>query len=279
MSWYNGKCMSKKNDGTEKCGCKAIVCQDFCKHHMEKHQYDNTVITTIKDKINKKQIINKCLDKCIEIFDAKLKEKQHYMDENYLHGLFGISFSWNEVPFVYWIYLDSVWWDIRTLLGTLAFQLNQSEYEKPFPTYPENPFTRKLFDVNDLIILRNSIKRLRKSKIDVNVNMAVDCFLSCGRQKLKKFCTITDKYNMSMQIITEFFNTMRYKIINYTNSQGCYCGYWVKKDELPSLFEQNYEKFKTLYYMGDRIIMARSGSATRKIIEYLRDAEKEEFPF
>jgi hypothetical protein len=271
--------MSKKNDALSKCCCKAIIHQDFCKHHIEKHQYDDNAITIIRDKMNKKQIISKCIDKCIEIFNIKLKEKQCELDDNYLHGLFGISSSWNEVQFIYWIYMDSMWWDIRTLLGTLAFQLNQSEYEKPFPTYPENPFTRKLFDVNDLITLRNHIKNLRKSNICINVNMAVDIFLSCGRHKLKKFRTITDKYNMSMQIITEFYNTMRYKIINYTNSQGCYCGYWVKKDIPQSLFEQNYEKFKTLYYMGDRIIIARNGSATRKIIEYLRDAEKEEFPF
>lgn len=279
MSWCDGKCMSKKNNALGKCCCKSILRQDFCKHHIEKHQYDENVILSKRDKINKKQIINDCIDKFIGFFDAKLKEKKCDLDDNHLHGLFGISFSWNEVPFVYWIYLDSTWWDIRTLLGTLAFQLNQSEYEKPFPTYPENPFTRKLFDVNDLIILRSHIKKLRKSNIDINVNMAVDIFLSCGRHKLKKFCAITDKYNMSMQIITEFFDTLRYKIINYTNSQGCYCGYWVKKDEPQSLFEKNYEKFKTLYYMGDRIIIARNGSATRKIIDFLRDAEKEEFPF
>lgn len=275
--WNDGKCMATKKQSSDRC-CGKTITQDFCKHHCEKHEYDAKVLETKFEQYgNDEDILNECIKSYIGEFDKRYCEKIKQLDEDYSHGLMGMSSSWSEVPMMYRIYISKTWWDIRTLLNTIAFQLNQSEYEKPYPMFPENPYTRTKISISDIVSIKKRIKKLCKYGIHVDVNVAVKIFVNQRKKNLRYLRKIEDPYIVAITIIDEFADTLRYKIINYTNSQGCYCGYWVKKDEKKTQFEQNFSIFKSMYFTMDNIIMPNRD--TLKALNYIRTAKKDDFPF
>jgi len=279
MSLNNGKCMAVKNNTMLRCQCRAIRNKDFCIHHITKHQYDQNLIKDISNNLDKTSILNNYVKIYLDECDMKIKQQVIKLNEDYSHGLLGISDDWSEVPFIYWFHMDECWWDIRALLKTFAYQLNQSDLENPCPIYPESPFTRHKFNVDDLIEFSKKIKILKHIVIDLEINDAVDIFINLSRTNLSKVFKLKEQYCVTQHITEELSKTLRYKLINYTNSQGSHCGYWIDKKIAVSQFERDYSKFKSIYYMNPSQIYTSRRNEGRRLLDNIRNAEKEEYPF
>lgn len=238
IKWNDGKCMSLLRGKKERCKNRVTPNNDFCKMHKEIHTYDPSIL--FNGNIENEKYINLF----VEQFDEKLKEFQKYLDNEYLHGLLGLNNSWGEVPLMYWYKLDNSWWDIRSLLQIFASQLNQSELERPFPVFPFNPFNRNKISVEELINLKKHIDFLKSfvPSEELHVNIALEIFLQFPERFLNTIRNQKIQYNVATKIIDKFSQTLRYRIINYKDSQGRYCGYWIDCETDETEFEKCYHK-------------------------------------
>lgn len=278
-NWSDKRCMSSLKGKSERCKKKQLRGDDFCKTHSIERIYN-------KEFLNEKTKIHcgtDALDKYLNIvtdeFSHCIENQVKYLDEQFIHGLIGLNESWVEIPFIYWCKFGDTWWDIRTLMRTLAMQLNQSELEKPFPIFPENPFTRKKFSVSELYCLRDHILSLKQSvdPTELNVHISLTKFLSLPEKFLNSIRNDKSQYNVSTKIIRKFSTTMRYKMINYKDSQGRYCGYWVKKTVQLSPFEKCYNEIITATVMFNNIYVLFDTPMYRKIINTINRLTPEEY--
>lgn len=251
MEWTVNKCMSLTSQKV-RCNKRPMKGNDFCQSHNKQHKYCNESINEIKHNIETTNVsktlntiettyINSVLDK----FDKNIEKMEKYLDEKFPHCLLGINQSWKEIPFVYWINIDDMWWDIRSLVKIFSQQLNQSELEKPFPIFIENPFTRTKIKLNDIRNLERHVSRLLKSNCDINIHIAVKKFIDMSDRQLNNILNSDSQYTESSKIINIFNKDMRFRMINYKDSQGRYCGYWVDDTTPLSAFEECYNEIIT----------------------------------
>jgi hypothetical protein len=266
----DGICMSNLKYKTNRCKNRHLLNNDFCFKHVKNYKHNDDAIQKIIKTIDKNEIEDEYLDMILEEFEITQRETIKYFDENYNHGLLGLNDSWNEIPMMYWYKLDNCWWDIRTLIRTISSQLNQSELEKPFPIFPENPFNRNKIGLDDITNIKHKIK-----KLNLEPNIALKHFLSFTTKFLIKIREEENQYNAAVKIIKKLEKNLRYKMINYKDSQGRYCGYWVESDTKKSEFENCYEVLKDAAVFIDGMWLFIDSPLYRKNLKKINKLEEE----
>ena len=204
----------------------------------------------------------------------KVKENNlcriHYkedLDQLYGHNLMNLYTSWNEIDKKEHIKLLGEMWPIHIIIDTITQQINTSNMENAYPIYPHNPFTRKPFLPKDLIELKNQTKLL-----DIKLNPALKLLLDQSEKSLNILFQEASGYldRHSILLMSLFQQHLRFKIINCKNSQDNYVGYWVKKNNKMSKFEEIYTKFRQEPYQ----VVHRGMIINNPYREYLKDVLK-----
>jgi hypothetical protein len=113
--------------------------------------------------------------------------------------------------------------------------------ENPYPIYPNSPFNRKIFSVNDLMTLGKKLKELKKP-----VNIALKLLLNQPYEILQTIYENIGVNNFSTDLVELLKNNYRYMIINSKNSQDIYTGFWVQKQMPYTQFEKLYESLNNI---------------------------------
>jgi len=175
----------------------------------------------------------------ITLKKSPMDQLNNYLDEKFKHHLMFIKDSWTEVK--HKIRLDSngqeCWWDLELLLKHFAEQLNISCMANPSPQWPSNPFNRHPFDKSQLLLLGKQIKELK-----IPVNYMVKELFNYLQTKFR-YLPI-DKFTATF--IGYVSSNYRYRHVNYKDSQSNYVGYWIKKTEPLTLFEERYNELKLI---------------------------------
>lgn len=233
--------------------------------------------------LQEKKNDDKQLDKSVEIllcqYNNELSDVIKFMDDNFLYCLIGLNNSWKEIQLIYWYKIDGLWFDIRTLARTMACNLNQSDMDKPYPLYPENVFTRNRFDVAELLDFKKRLDYLKQivPEEEFKFNIALNKFLSFKDRTLQIFRNEEDQYKLQVGIINRFSQTMRYKLINYKDQQGRYCGYWVSNNTPKSRFEKCYNKIIDASILLHNTNILIDSATYRNSVRRINRLEKEEY--
>jgi len=263
MSGWNNdnKCMAATKSHTR---CKNRISDgDFCRLHSKTKEYHvPTLLIIQKNDIldndikqqnistNIKNIFNaKLVEQLVDKLNNNYKIQTSKLDDISSHTLLGIYNSWSDVPLEKRIYIDNNWWDIDILIDHISQALNNSCLENPFPRFPYNPFNRNFLSIDDIIKIKNRIKFINE-KINITlkifINMSKHILIKCRSE------SIDNKDRFSLTLLTKLQSCLRYKIINFRDSQNCLTGYWVAKKIAYSKFELLYNVWKqTPYQMYD----------------------------
>jgi len=180
------------------------------------------------------------MDKEIEKLTKRMIKR---LDKHDIHTLFDTYDSWKNIPFIYWIKLEHNMWDIRIVIKIINEQLNMTNLTNPYPIFPSNPFNRNRFTVEEILKIKEQIKHL-----DLSLDEPIDTFLKIKKKNLTKIYDIEDNQILSMALVEVFSKHLRFKTLNYKDSQDCYIGRWVDKIEPLSEFEIKYNLLKTMPY-------------------------------
>ena len=252
--WNNDICMSYTSN-KKRCIKKAIVDLDFCGYHKKSKKYHPQLLDQIRDtyikqnKINYKSINKELIklrkDTKIESVTKKLKDKidiqVSQLDNTSIHKLFTMKDSWSEVPFEDRIKLSDGWWDIKFILNHFTQQLNNTDMENSNPIYPSSPLTRKVYTYEDMLKIKTRIENLKYS-----INIALRTLLVSPITNIKMWYEecVKNNTNYTPLLLNYLTNILRFRIINYKDSQDCFTGYWVNKEEPCSEFETLYRNYQ-----------------------------------
>lgn len=277
-SLYDGICMSCTKNNGNRCKCKVLKNGDFCRIHDKNKKYSDDTLNDVKDNItvaDRNNLTEKYLDCVLLEFDNLIKTKTDELNNNFQFSLLGMNDNWTEVPFIYWYFLDDSWWDIRTLISTITSQINQTELENPFPIYPENPFTRNKISISCLKLLLKEINILQ-----LHIHISLMTFLNFDDKILNELYEENDQRNITDKVVSIFSKTLRFKMINYRDSQGRFCGYWVDKGTPISFFEETYrEIIKNVVYLDNNFTILTVGNDQIKLYDLLKNLPKENYEF
>lgn len=246
------KCLSYSKRTDERCKNNTIKNCDFCAKHIQKHTY----YAMHRDVIQLTDADNYVFDLYIDLMLNEIDEMHDkaisVLDNEYNHGLFYMFDTWRDVSFVYWGKYNNMWYDMRMLIDIFNAQLNRSEMNNPYPIFPECPYTRIKFSINDLNLISAKIKLLEKHKLLSN-KYPLKKFLEC--KCLDKIYDTHDKYASATKIVSLFSTSMRFKPLNSLDSQNNMNGEWVPKNKPLSDFEMNTIEINNLLnLMGDNNI-------------------------
>ena len=159
-----------------------------------------------------------------------------YLDTHYNHFLLEGQNSWKDIPIKNIIKLDNnTYHDIVFLINYITSLLNNSNMGQPCPVYPRCPFTRIEYTNENIQLIKNTIAN-NNIKIDVSLQI----FLNSPYKKWYNFIKKKRKTNSTENIKKYFNKFLRFKLINNLDSQNTFVGYWVKKDQHNSIFEELY---------------------------------------
>lgn len=288
------RCMSMRKNNTERCNNRRYKNTDFCKAHTTEHMYAMKILGDDPEYNDAAHEMGTYLNLICASYNEMKEKRIEYLDREYNHCLLGINDSWKEIPIIYWHYCDNMWWDIRTLCKMITSQLNQSEMEKPYPIFPENPFTRKRINVDDLKKLYDKIKLVMDCANDniseriidtfgyisnkiLPIHITLDTFLRFSQKTLMILRDTETQYDLSTTIVDRFSQTMRYRMINQKDSQGRYRGYWVRKSEKMTKFEQCFDEIVTYTIISNNIRIVLNTQHYRKMFELLENIPTEEY--
>jgi len=244
--------------------------------------YDDKVILEQKENQSNKHVdklMTIYIDIIINKFKKVYKEKISELNDKYEYCLLGLNNSWDDIPFYYWIYIDKMWWDIRTLNNTFTSQLNQTELENPYPIYLENPFTRNKISIDEISKIKYHNNVLKKY-VNLDVHISLEKFIDLSKKILDNIHRTTNQYDTACKIIKQFSKTLRFKTINYKDSQGRYCGYWVDKKEPLSTFETYYRKAISVSMIPENNIHPFfSAFIYQNVFKIMDELDKEEYNF
>lgn len=252
--WDNENCMSNTNN-KRRCTKKSNNGLDFCGHHKISKKYYSQLLTGIKNKFilqNKlkaseidKDLItlskNAHIDKVIKKIKQKILNQTSKLNDKYIYKLFFIKDSWSEVLFEHRIKLSDGWWDIEFVLYCFTQQLNNTDMENPYPIFPSSPLTRRVYDYEDLVKIKNRVNNLKYP-----INIALKFILNSPVKYTNMWYDDCAKNNTNHTLLLlDYLTTeLRFKIINYKDSQNCFTGHWVGKKEELSDFEILYNDYQ-----------------------------------
>lgn len=246
------QCMSyitNKNGKTRRCQSKSK--SDLCGHH---HNYDNKLLNKIKKDTIKKLAIN---------IKKINKEVQEIVEENYIssyidnivntnelnrkykHNLLDLYNSWDEIELSQRIIFANEVWVVNLLINHITNQLNHSNMENPYPIYPSNPFTRKLFSVMNLLTLKNRIISLH-----IKINLSLKILLSQTEKTLMIYYeeATANLTNFSSSLLDTLRKHLRFMLLHEKNSQSSYIGIWAPLNYPLTSFEKFYKQFTNIPY-------------------------------
>jgi hypothetical protein len=166
-----------------------------------------------------------------------------FLDEHFSYTLMGLYNSWDDMDKNEIVCIDGEYWNIYIILSHFTQQLNMSSMENPYPIYPNSPFTRKLYSIESLTILKNKLKELK-----LPINIALKLLLSQPIDKLQLIYNDVDQNNYSEKLLELLNFNYRYMLINSKNSQNIYMGFWVHNKMPLEPFEKLYNKLKNMPY-------------------------------
>ena len=242
---YCTKLVTDKTGNTRQCKLKAKH-GDLCRiHHKIKLTQDKeNTLKNMNDKININKEDRKN-NKENNIVLTKNKIDYNYLDRIFPHNLMNLYGSWKEIDEREYIELSKEFWPIEIIINTITHQINNSNMENPYPIFPNNPFTRKLFTPADLLHLRNKIKELK-----IAINISLKLLLEQPERSIiyiyKEASGYLDRHSILLMSLLQQY--LRFMTINYKNSQNNYIGFWVKKDMHITQFEELYNDFKQVPY-------------------------------
>ena len=243
------QCMSYITDKDRRCQNKSK--SDFCAHH---HKYNDKILNDIrKETIKKLKIHIKKINKEVQ----EVIKEQHInlyvdiivntpeLDKKYKHNLFNLYVSWDEINLSQRIIIDNEVWVVNLLINHLTNQLNHSNMENPYPIFPSNPFTRKLFSISDLLTLKKRIISL-----NIKINMSLKILLNQTEKILTMFYdeAIANSNNFSSSLIDTLQKHLRFMLLHEKNSQSSYIGIWVPQTFPLTTFEKFYKQFMNIPY-------------------------------
>ena len=261
--WYDDKCMSSitKNSIMKRCLRKSKNNSDFCGYHQRGKKYYTPLLKTVKQNDIKRNCINvnvralnleikkfislMIIDNIIQKLKDTLASKNKLLDQKYDYNLMDMYSSWEEVSLPYQIKLDDKWCHLELVIYHITNQLNQSDMENSYPIYPTDPFTRKPLSCGSILKLKERIKLLK-----INVNIALNTLLNFDSITLQK-CYIESLESgdrFSRLLDSELRRYLRYRLINFRNSQSNFTGHWVSLKEDKSKFENLYDAWKNTPY-------------------------------
>jgi len=253
--WNNNYCMSMLKTGNRKCMIRAKEGYDFCSKHLDKSIYSDDLLNVIKTRdVNSFKIDMQKLSQEINAQSTNKKTNEitniiydyyGYLNDNFSHNLFDLYDSWNDVSPIYHIIVHNSVWDVRMLINHISQQLNNSNLENPYPTYPNNPFTRIKFTPIELIQIKNKAIELKLS-----VNIAFNLLMKQSEQVLIRIMNdaMKNKNGFSSKLLILFDKFLRFRYVNCKNSQELYLGLWCAKTEPYNHFEKIYQILKEIPY-------------------------------
>lgn len=272
------QCMSYITDKKYKFRrCQNKTKSDFCIHHNKYHDetLNNIKKDTIKElKINIKNI-NKEVYGIIEEYHIK-----SYIDnitntlelnQKYKHNLFYLYSSWDEIEISQRIKLDDDVWVVNLLINHITNQLNHSNMENPYPIFPSNPFTRKLFSVTELLTLKKRIISL-----NIKINLSLKILLNQSDKLLTIFYNEANIHpnNFSYSMLDTLKKHLRFMLLHEKNSQSSYIGIWAPINYPLTHFEKFYTQFMNIPYQ----LIIDNNIYDNPYRELLKN-EFEQFPF
>jgi hypothetical protein len=174
--------------------------------------------------------------------------------------------------------MDNMWWDLRTLIKVFTGQLNRSDMGQSYPMYPENPFTRVKIIPNELFSLKERIDAINNINNSITLNVAMNVFFTLTKRQMT-YIFKQKQYGSVLYLIDILGNDLRYKLINYKDSQGNYCGYWVDKKKPLSKFEECYNKYIKMFYIVNGMFIPIDTPRFRKLENELSSMPVEEYMY
>ena len=156
--------------------------------------------------------------------------------------------TWKQIPFIYRFQLKkNQWWDIRFLCKHFSQLLNQQDMMIPQPIFPNNPFNRCHYNPEELHLFFHRITLLK-----LKINIALKKFKNAPYAYWYKIIKI-QKSNISNKITRYFSKSLRFKLINQSDSQCNFTGHWVLRNTPLSEFETKYRNWvKTPIYINQK---------------------------
>lgn len=233
--WNNGRCLgvTKLNN---QCNKSSINKSDFCHLHNKyspEFLKNKRLITKNKFKLPQKSLIDLSISYSLGDYVTTRFENQTSTLNQNCEQLMYIYDDWNQIPLYRRVLLDNNWWDVSSLISHFSHCLNSSNMNNPSPMYPSNPFNRIKFTKDGLIKLRQHLY-LTMIEIPISVYIFLDMCL--------------DRPEVNNTILDTFSNWLRFKIINYKDSQNCYQGVWVYKYTELSDFEILFQEWNNMPY-------------------------------
>ena len=249
---YIGKCVSFKNKNScDRCNRKTKAGQIVCGYHKNSKKlyidkYDNYKLWIESELDLNMNDVNKLLkvktifakNKINALIQSKYKNSKNKiteLDSKYNKYLIGGEYSWKEIPAKYRFKINkNEMWDIRFLLKHFTQQLNHSDMGNCSPQFPSNPFTRNIYNYKELSKFKNKINNLL---IELHISMH-EFFKMNIKLLLYKIEQRDNKYNyLSQKLVNHFNKNLRFKNINYKDSQDNYIGHWTKNTIKKTTFE------------------------------------------
>lgn len=162
-----------------------------------------------------------------------------FLDDNFKHNLMDMYNSWSEIDSNEIVLMDNEYWPVTIIINHFTFQLNNSNMENPYPTFPNCPFNRVNFTVSALLNLKSKLSLLKKP-----INIALKLFLIQSEETLQNLYSDVD--NNSLTDLLK--NNLRYMLINTKNSQDLYTGFWVSLSMKYTTFERLYIFLNSMPY-------------------------------
>lgn len=247
------KCMASvtKQKTTKQCSLKRKPGFDFCSRHITKKLYHKELLNELKNaSIREYDIdlieLNNEINKYILQEDLqKLSNRNRHLNDNFHHNLLCLYSSWDEIPLQNQILLDNEYWEIDIIINHMVYQLNNSNMENSYPVYPNNPFNRKIFNIDSLMQLKNRIMSLNKP-----IHISLKTLLSLSQNNLNKIYeeALESPSNFSSILLQIFQKELRFMIINKKNSQDSYTGIWVPKHHPKTQFEIMHKRLNDTPY-------------------------------
>ena len=174
-------------------------------------------------------------------YKKKLNKYYDYLDNHFKHFLLCGENSWREIDKRDIIKLnESSYYNIHFLINYMISQLNRSNMCKPVPIFPNNPFTRIKFTLNELDIIKVFINKLN---LNININIVLKTFLSLPYKRWYNYSIKHNKDTTCENIRKHFYKLLRYQLINSLDSQNNFIGKWIYINEPNTIFEELYTEW------------------------------------
>ena len=209
----------------------------YCKNKCNNNNNYCHVHIKLYTKIQNQELFNNPQPLKLQSIDTQ------FLDEHFSYTLMGLYNSWDDMDKNEIVCIDGEYWNIYIILSHFTQQLNMSSMENPYPIYPNSPFTRKLYSIESLTILKNKLKELK-----LPINIALKLLLNQPTDKLQLIYNDVDQNNYSEKLLELLNFNYRYMLINSKNSQNIYMGFWVHNKTPLEPFEKLYNKLKNMPY-------------------------------